>query len=407
MISPDRHDQDGQRDARVHALIDRAVALYDNRRYREALALCDEVARLDPAAALPEIMRDECRRALTKRRRRWAPAVAIAAAVLAGMWCVYGQLARIRPEPPAGVLELAEMQQQRFTFTSGLGRHKALEFAWRLLDEDGHAAPAAEQRSLKHERNAPWSCTYQPAYAAVRASVAGQPATRRVVATGIDTAGGQMVRAEWVVRVRHVPTPPEILAVEPSPSKRIAIAPGGERAFRVEALDGDGATDLGYEWIVGDAGEVVGTGAAWTYRRPPRTAADAPASAAHKRLVVCRVANRAGTPLTRTLTWVVHLVALNRPPEIVGIKPHSHDLIRVRNDKMLSLLAFAGDPDDGDVLEFRWMLDGAVISVTEGCALVLPHDPHDAPKEHLLHLTVTDSCGARVERTWRVVHATE
>jgi len=56
-------------------------------------------------------------------------------------------------------------------------------------------------------------------------------------------------------------------------------------------------------------------------------------------------------------------------------------------------------------LGFQWHLDGDVISVTEACALVLPPQPDGQTAEHILRLTVTDSCGARIERTWRVLHA--
>ena len=56
-------------------------------------------------------------------------------------------------------------------------------------------------------------------------------------------------------------------------------------------------------------------------------------------------------------------------------------------------------------LGFQWHLDGDVISVTEACALVLPPQPDGQTAEHILRLILTDSCGSRIERTWRVLHA--
>ena len=417
VTSPDTREPNAASTQGVHALIDKAVVLYDNKRYRDALALCDQVARLDPSAALPEIMRAECRRRLGKRGRRAAALAAASLVVLAGLWYAYAQLASIRPDPSETELCLDEMQQQVFTLTSGFGRHEALEFTWTLLDENAKPVSAAEQTSLRHERNAPWSCVYEPTYGAVKAAAADQICTRRIVAAGTDTAGNPVVEAQWNVRVRHVPRPPEILGLHPSPIRRIAIAPGARRTFRVDALDGDGAADLDFKWFLCDANSaadtaeppapdaIVGTEPAWTFTRPPKAAAAPNTPTPPVKHVVCRIANRAGEPFTHTLTWVVHLVALNRPPEIAGTKPHFRDVIPIHSDKKLSILAAATDLDADDTLDFQWQLDGDVISVTEGCTLVLPPQPEGQAVQHTLRLIVTDSCGAQVERTWRLVDA--
>ena len=407
MPAPGQVDQGTERSARLHALMERAVALYDGKRYREALALCDEVARLDPSAALPEIMRGECRRALLKRRARLAAVVAAVLVMAIGAVVVYRQLARIRRKPSEGTIHLAERDEQRFAFRSGLGAHKGIEFTWALLQTDGRPAPSAEQRWLKPEHNAPWACTYTPGASAVRASGGKPTATRRVVAIGADPAGGQVVRAEWILRVADVPTPPKILAVEPAPEHRTAIVPGGARTFRVEAVDGDGGTELTFEWLAAGRAKAAGSGPAWTYRRPgkPQQLGPRPGPTDDKQIVVCRLSNRFGKPFTQTLTWIVERVPSNVPPEIVAVEPDFRHTIRFEDDRPVRLEASAHDPDRDDELLFRWQLDGVIIAVTPTCTLRPPNDPPAANKVHRLRLTVADICGAADERTWTLVNA--
>ena len=391
--------------ARLHALMERAVALYDARRYRDALALCDEIERLDSSAALPEIMRSECRRALLKRRARLAAAAVAVGVLCAGAAFVYRQLARIRPEPGEGTYELAELEEQRFAFASGLHTERKLEFTWSLLDLAGRPAPAGEQRWLRHERNAPWTCTCSPGYGAVRAA-GGEPViTRRVVAIGTDPARGQAVRSEWVVRVRDVPRPPRIVSADPLPDRRVAVAPGGARTFRVEAVDGDGAAELTYQWLVGNDGGVAGSQPTWEYRRDgePRKQGPREHASRDKQLVVCRVSNRHGRPFTQAVAWVVERVPSNEPPEIVAIEPHFRDTIVFERGKPVRLTAAAHDPDRDDVLHFRWQLDGTVIALSPTCTLAPPHDPRAAANAHRLRLTVTDICGDADHRTWTVL----
>ncbi|MFW6164381.1 MAG: hypothetical protein ACODAJ_16550 [Planctomycetota bacterium] len=399
--------QRGPSDAsrRLHKLMDNAVALYDAKRYREALALCSEIERLDPSAALPEVMRGECRRARLKRRAR-AVAAALGVLVLAaGGAYIYRQLRRIRPEPAQDALELAEADEQVFAFRSGLGAESRLEFTWSLLTRTGRPAPASEQAWLKPGHNAPWTCTYNPGYGAVRASASGRAITRRVVGVGSDSAGRSAVRAEWVVRVRDVPRPPQILSATPAPERRLAIAPGGERTFHVEAVDGDGGDALVYEWLVGDTGQVAGDQATWVYRREGEPVDKGPRLQASrdKRLVVCRVSNRWGEPATRAVTWLVEQVPSNRRPEIAAVKPGVRGTIRFNDNRPLTLEAAAFDLDRDDQAHFTWLLDGDVIANSARCTVMPPRDPPGAAKPHRLRLVVTDLCGATDELTWTLV----
>ena len=408
MSAPQPHPTDSDAASRVHHLIQHATDLYDHKRYRQALALCDEVARLDPTAALPEIMRGECVRALRRRRRRRATLAAMGGMVLIGVWFVHRQLSRIRVRPAPGALVLAEKETQHFAFVSGFGRHKDLEFTWALLDEHRQPAPTAEQGCLKQERNTPWSCTYEPAYAVVRAATGQASVTRRVVATAANSAGAQLLHAEWPITVDNVPMPPQLVSVEPLPDERAAVAPGGARTFRVQASDGDGGTHLTYEWLAGEEGRIVGGKPTWTYRRPPRAApphhgSPSPAPQETKLVVVCRVSNRFGPPLTHTLTWLVHLVPSNRPPEIVAVEPHCPNTIALEPDKPLRLVASVHDPDKHDVARCRWELDGRLVSVRDHYTLIPPLDAAHPNKQHLLRLTVRDSCGATAQRAWQVL----
>lgn len=405
-MAPGNHvPRQGDGVARLHELMESAVALYDARRYREALVLCAEIERLDPSAALPEVMRAECRRAVLKRRARAVAGVLVVLVLGAGGAYVYSQLHRIRPEPAPGTLELDEAHEQTFAFTSGLGAQRRLEFTWSLLDRAGRPAPAAEQTWLKPGRHAPWTCTYRPGHSAVLASDPGRTVTRRIVGVGSKPAGGSELRAEWVVRVRDVPKAPRVLAATPPPERRIAVAPGGERAFRVEAVDGDGGDALAYAWLSGDAGQVAGEGPTWVYRRPGEPAGRGPRLEAtrDKRLIVCRVSNRWGEPRTQTVTWLVEQVPSNQPPQIVAVEPEFRDTIRFEDRKPLTLEAAAYDRDRDDEARFTWLLDGSVIGASARCTLRPTHGPPGTATAHRLRLVVADICGATDERTWTVL----
>jgi hypothetical protein len=385
--------------------MDRAVALHDAKRYREALAMAEEVARLDPSAVLPDVLLYEARRALLKRRARRAAVLVAVLVVAVGALFVYRQLARIRFEPAESHLELTEFHEQRFRFRSGLGAHRRLEFTWVLLLPNGRAAPPAEQSALKPGRNEPWACAYAPGYDAVSAAEGHQPLLRRVVAIGADTSGGTMVRAEWFVRVSDVPMPPKIVEATPRPDERIAVLPGGSRAFRVEALDGDGGADVTYEWLVGDRAEPVATTPTWTYRRDgePERSGPRQAPTQDKETVACRVSNRHGKPFTQEVAWTVERVPSNERPKIVAIEPDLRDTIRFSDDRPIVFNISVHDPDKDEELHVRWLLDGAVIATTPRCRLSRPRDPAGTRKLHRLRLVVTDLCGATDERTWTVL----
>ena len=394
--------------AEVHALMDRAVVVFDARRYREALALCDEVERLDPSAAMPEIMRNEYRRVVRKRRARRAAVLVGGLVVALGLAIAVRQLARIRPRPGDNALELAETEQQTFTFTSGIGRHKALEYTWALLAADGRPPPDRERNHLKIERSEPWTCSYAPDHGTVRGTVSQGTVTRRIVGIGVDGAGEQVVRAEWIVTVRDGPQAPRIVAAEPSPRARLALTPGGSRTFRVAAEDGDGGTDVDYKWLVGNESKVVSTTSTWTYRRPPAPDGTSPqgprmTDEGARELIVCRVANRAGKAAPHVVTWVIRLVDRNTPPEILAVEPDLRGTIRLHPQRILHLEAAARDPDRDDEVTYRWEFDGNLVAQTARCDLFPPVEPSGTTTPHRLRLTVTDICGATVERTWALV----
>ena len=394
--------------AQVHALMDQAVPFFDARRYREAIELCDEIERLDPTAAMPEIMRNEYRRVVRKRRARRAALFVGALVVALGATITYRQLSRIRASPGQGPIEVAETQELTFQFASGFGAHERLEFTWALLAADGRPAPEAEQRHLQAGRNEPWSCTYAPGHGTVGGGAPGGSVTRRVVAIAVDGDGEQAARVEWVVVVRDDPQPPRILATQPSPKAALALAPGGSHTFRVEAEDGDGGGAVAHEWLVGNEARVVSTEPTWAYRRPPTPGASPPqvprtAAGCTRQLVVCRVANRAGSAEPIAVTWILRLVDSNIPPEILAIEPDLRGTITLHPQRVLNLEAVARDRDRDDRIAFTWEFDGAVVSQTAHCTLLPPVEPSDARKTHHLRLVVADMCGATVERAWPIV----
>jgi len=392
---------------RIYDLIHEAEALYQSGHYREAIATCRRLAKLDPTNVMPEQMIEGCRREILKRRGMLLVLLVALAAAGLGVAFAYAFLVRISIRPAPGTLRLRELQSQSFAISSPIGRHRGLEYRWTLEDADGQPAPAHEQGTLSQHDSVPWDCWYTPPHSLVPGSNGGKPVVRRLVMSASDASHREVVHAEWVIQVFDTPQPPRVLAHSPRSDERLSVvAGGGERTFRVTAADGDGGAELTYEWLVG--GTLVHTGPepSWTYR----PAADAlPAGRTGRETpgdpplgLTCRVTNRHGDPTPVSITWRLRLVRSNAPPQLIAFEPELAGLVLIKEGEERKVTARAYDPDEGESLSYAWDLDGAPRSRGPTCTLSFPHDVTDKERRFTLRLTVTDSCGASVERTWQI-----
>jgi len=399
-----------ERSARIYALMSEAEALHKGGHHRDAIAACRALAKLDPTNAMPEQMIEGCQREIRTRRALWLGAIAALALAAIGIAVIYPYITHIRAEPSPGALQLKERQTRLFRVESTLGYHKGLEYQWRLFDADGAPAPAAEAGTLAQQEGLPWSCAYTPPHDLVRGAAGGTSVTRRLRVSGRNASGREATSAEWVIEVADSPQPPRIVSRTPPPEGLLAIVAGaGERTFQVSAADGDGGTNLTYEWLVGDDLRHKGDEPAWTFRPPadalPQGMTGRELPSAPPLPVTCRVANRAGNPLPVTAQWDVRLVRSNAPPQLIAFEPELPSLVVLREGEARTVKVRPYDPDEGDILTltYNWELDGRSLSRYKSCTLQFPHDTTDKEKAYALRLTVADLCGASVERSWRIV----
>jgi hypothetical protein len=412
---------EAERQDRIYSLIGKAEYYYKKRRFRRAMAACDELDALDPENMIAEQMRDGCVRILQRRRAIIVGTTTVILLAALGIAAVYINLLRVRAVPSPGTLRVRERHTQAFRFRSPLSVHRSLEFTWTLLDADGKPVLASERPSLKQDDDAPWVCAYTPPYYLVKASDGGQPLVRRVVASGVGPDGDEVLAAEWRIEVVDSPSAPMILATDPPTAGLIGIVAAKEkRTFRVEANDGDGGIDLTFEWLLaerprkpqpdqkwGDKPVHAGTQPSWTYS--PGVEALAGLSEAAKdrgkpsHRVACIVKNASGEPLSRRVEWEVRLVRSNAPPQLITLEPQLTDPYRIREGERRTFTVNIYDPDEGDILTYRWALGGITISEQESCELHFLYDETDSEEAVPLRLTVTDLCGAKVERNWRIV----
>ncbi len=393
--------------ARIYELIHEAEALYQSGHFREAIATCRRLAKLDPTNVMPEQMIEGCRREILKRRGILLALLAALAAAGLGVAFAYAFIVRVHVRPKPGALRLNELQAQNFRISSPIGRHKGLEYRWALQDAHGQPVPANEQGTLSQHDSVPWDCWYTPPHSLVRGADGGKPVVRRLAVSASDAAHREVVHAEWVIEVYDTPQPPRVLAHSPRSDEVLSVvAGGGERLFQVTAADGDGGADLAYEWLVGGKTEHKGAEGAWTYR----PAADAlPEGKTGREAVydnplalVCRVTNRHGDPTPVSVTWRLRLVRSNAPPQLIALEPELPSLVLIKEGEERKITARAYDPDENETLSYAWDLDGAPLSRKASCTLSFPHDVTDREKRFTLRLTFTDSCGASVERTWQI-----
>ena len=289
--------------AHIHALMAEADALFKQKRYREAIEACEELAEADPSAFMPDQMIEACERELRRRRTIILGGLAAIALTVLAATALYRHLNRIRILPqPATTIRLNEMGQQDFEVRSGLGTHRRLEYDWRVLDADGKST--GEGRGPEEDVTSPWQYTYQPSYAVAQAENGSQPTVRRLVLQAVDEAGKVVVRHQWTIEVANVPRPPEITQNPASHPPPRVIIPGG-RTFTISGKDGDLGTDLTYQWFLDRKRVPEAATASWTYRpgEDMLQAIKASPTGRVERTVECRVANRFGEPYTAIATW--------------------------------------------------------------------------------------------------------
>jgi len=394
--------------ARIHSLMNQAEALYSSGHYREAIAACKELARLDPANAMPDEMIEGCQRRIRTRRATWLGVAIVAALAAAGVVAIYPHLTDIHAIPPPGPLQLAERQRQVFRLDSALGYHKGLEYRWELLDAGGHPVPPAEAGTLAQLEGVPWRCTYTPPHDLVLGAAGAGPATRRLRVVGRNASGRETLRAEWLIQVSDSPQRPRVAGCTPATDEPLALVAGGPgRTFRVSATDCDGGTNLTYEWLLGHKLLHKGHEPTFAYRAPAdalppgTTGRELPPPPPHT--LTCRISNRAGEPLPVTVQWQFRVVRSNAAPQFIAFEPELPSLVRLEEGEQLRVTAKVYDPDENETLTYNWQLDGRTISRGPLCRLWFPYDTTDKEKTFALRLAVADLCGATIERSWRIL----
>ncbi len=396
--------------AAIYALMNEAEALYKAGFYRRAIKVCRKLAELDPTNAMPEEMIAGCKREIRKRR---AVALVILTAVVVGILtfgAVYSYATRIQVRPEPGLLRLRERQAQAFALKAPMGYHTSLEYEWRLLDAQGRAVPGTERGTLSQHETTPWQCVYRPPHNLVRGADGCRPVIRRLVVTGSNAARRKVVQAGWTIEVSDVPLPPRIISVTPPTEDTLSIVAGdGSATFKVSAADGDGGSDLTYEWLLGAQLAHKGTEPSWTYRPPadavPPGKTGREPSYDPPPTLTCRISNRFGEPLPVEATWKLRIVRSNAAPQLIALEPEIPSVLRIKEGQALKVTVKAYDPDENETLRYLWELDGAVLSRRAWCKLEFPHSTTEKgkDKELTLRLTVTDSCGAAIERSWTLL----
>ncbi len=398
--SPDLTDQ-------IYRLVAEAEYHYASKRYKQALAVCARLEALDPGHMTAEQMRLACERQLRRRRTIWA--MALLAVLTAGVvaFLVVKRIKRIRLEPPPGVIRLLERESKAFRVLATFHGSSDREYTWLLLDEQGREVPQKEKTSLVVRNGSPWECTYTPPYNLVRAAEKKDTVTRTIVLVARDPRGNEVLRAQWKVVVRNVPSSPTILATSPPRDAKVAILVGkGERTFSIEAVDGDGGKDLTYEWFLGERSIIKDASPAWTYKPQPNELLGRPDFRADPfappQVVACRVANAFGKPLPVEVKWQVYLVAKNSPPQLVSFEPKLPAVFPIKEGERKKIVATVYDPDEGEPLSFQWEVDGEVVSRRSFCVLHFDHETTDDEKLVTLRVVVSDVCGASAEQSWKV-----
>jgi hypothetical protein len=304
---PDAATEDQEFAARVHALMARANELFHQRRYREAKAAAQQLAEVDPRAFMPEQILAACDRELGHRRTVLLGMLVTGAVLAACVLVVLSTIAHLRlyGQPEPGTLRMAEAQKRTFAVRHALGHHRELEYTWTLLDRDGRPVTGPEQAALSSPDQEPWTCTYAPSYAVATAKPGGDPALRTLVVRGLDAGGDEVVAFRWTLEVADVPKPAAVVATHPPATAPVRLAPGEKTTFRVEAVDGDGSTELTYEWLLDDRLQPDAATATWTFATPPALIPSPPGE--HR--VTCRVANRFGERHTHVTNWKVEVAA--------------------------------------------------------------------------------------------------
>lgn len=297
--------------AEIHALMTRANTLFAQKRYREARAVSQHLAELDPSAFMPEQIIEACSRQIARRRAIFLGVVVALAAAGSLLYVVYRYLAhpRISCRPEPGTLEMREAEALQFAVSSAFGRHLDLEYTWLLLGPNGQAMAGPERAAAKQDEGEPWSCSYSPSYGVATARPDGTPAVRTLTVSAVDVEGKEVAAFRWTLLVANVVKPPTLLRAEPPTRVPVFVTAGREQAFRIEAVDGDGGLELTYQWFLDDRLRPAATTAAWAYATPANPQ-DRPA----RHIVICRMSNRFGEPLAQSIAWTV-VVAAPEPQE--------------------------------------------------------------------------------------------
>jgi len=402
LVNSEKDPENAQPD--LGDMLDLAERLYEQHQYRKVVAICKRLGEIGHSGGLVAVMREGCENALRRKAALRYSVLLSMLGLLALGAILYPPLTRFRVTPPPAPIELREGQSQIFSVTRPFGRHRGYMYTWAVLTRDGENLQESAQAALSVTPEQPWLAQYRAHASTVRAVDGGEPALQQLTLHVEDTAGKEVLNAQWPLTVLDAPTAPTLAAAQPPANVPVTLAPDMSATFTANAVDGDGGTALDFAWLLNGRQVETRNAPSWTYKFDP--SAD---KALTNRLrlrgavvgeIACRVSNAHGQALPQTQTWVLRLVAANSRPTLQAIEPAIEPFHRVAEGERLELVAHALDSDVGDVLSYRWAIDGRPQSRKATCTLLFAHDSTATQKEVVLTLTVTDLCGATAERTW-------
>ncbi|MGE0826305.1 MAG: AAA family ATPase [Candidatus Binatia bacterium] len=181
--------------------------------------------------------------------------------------------------------------------------------------------------------------------------------------------------------------PVHIIQAQP-PTQELQVQEGKTLAFAVTA-EGP-SSDLQYVWLLD--GKAQAREPRWTYH-PQFDEGGA------QRMVTVQVRSPDDRVVERN--WRVQVQDVNRPPEIAGPVPLAAT-VEIQAGLAQRFAVEVKDPDTGDRLETRWLLDGKEIAkgIDWTFTPALPRAAQD--QQHRVAVSVSDQGGATVERRWLV-----
>jgi hypothetical protein len=218
-------------------------------------------------------------------------------------------------------------------------------------------------------------------------TLADAGATRELVATA-ERAADRLER-RWLVVVAAANHAPVVAATSPAAGSLTVVA-GDRRRFEVTASDVDDDAALTYTWEQDGVEIAHGPEASWTLA----------AGAAGETQVRVLVRDAAGASAEPVVWQVSVRPEPNAPPKLLAQVPPRDRALRLAVGDAVELRLQVRDPNPGDRLTYRWLVDGREVSQQARFRFVAG-EPVDAT--HTIEAEVADQARAKAApASWTV-----